>query len=237
MNKDFEEIFKPMYYLTTMCCVKKINFKKHEIFQIKKIDIFTSVFVNLGLLILYVITLTEYLSLPIESIIYYLYILMNLLYVMQHTILRIINFVQRKNNLALFLTLLNIYKHLSLTKELKKIKLQLNLPCTVYTCGYLILAVYKVSVDPNWSWYRGLLIFSTLIFDLELIYSGFIVYFIANKMKKLTKILKNVNDCTNNYEEVMRKIYKVYNMLINAVIFNENIFQISVIVNDFSNMF
>lgn len=237
MNKDFEQIFKPMYYLTTMCCVRKNYLTNRKISSINKKDVIISVFANTGILILYYITFNELISHFVTPIIFYTYFVTYLLYVIDHFILHIINFVQSKNNLALFLTLREIYTHLSLRKELKTIKMQLILLCMMAISGYLFFVVWKVSMDPLWTWARGLFIFSSIIFDFELIYSSFIVVFIWNKMKTWAKILRNIDERINNYEDVIRKMDKVFHMLMDAIIFNKKSFQFTVIINNLKLVF
>lgn len=233
MNKDFEQIFKPMYYFTTMCSARKIDFKNYKISQINKKNIIISVLgillLNTGILILYCMTLNQFISQMVSPIIFNFYISAYSLFVVNHAILHIKNFAQRNNNLTLFLTLREIYKHLSLRKQLRKIKLLLFLPFTVCIFGYLIFFVCKLSMDPQWTWARGLLVYSSLIFDLELVYSAFILLFISNNIKTWAKILINIDERINNYEAVIRKMVKVFHMLIDAVIFNKKAFQLTVI--------
>lgn len=230
MNKDFDQIFKPIYFLTTLCGAKKIRLKKHTFSLTNKTDIFISVLAYTVLVTLYFMTFQEFATDSISPLMYNMYISTYFLYVMHIAILRITNVVHKKNNLNLFLTLRKIYKQLSLRKELKKIKLRLIIPCTIYFCGYSLFVVCKVWMDPLWFWARGFFIFFTIMFDLELIYSSFIVYFLSIKFRKLAKVLKNVNDSIDNYEEVLREIYKAFHLMIDAVIFNKKVFQISVII-------
>lgn len=229
MNKDFEDILKPMYYLTTICCVRKIGLKNHEMSLINKRDVIISVLANTGIVILYYITYKEFISKFFSTITSYIYVLAYVSLVIDHVILHVANFVQSKNNLALFLALREIYKHLSLRKQLKRIKFLLLLPCIACICGHLLLIVCKLSIDPLWVWSRGIFIFSSVIYDLEVIYSGFIVLFITNKMQIWAKIFRKVDIKIRNHEAVMRKMDKVYNMLIDAVIFNKKAFQLTVI--------
>lgn len=231
MNKNFEQIFKPFSYITTIWCVKKYNLKKHKILQIDKKDIIVSVLATVGILILYYITFHDLALLSVSPLMSYIYILTYLQYAINHVIMKIMNFVQRQNNLALFSTLQEICKHLSLRKELENIKIQVILPCIFAIGVYLIFIVYKLTTDSSWTWTRGLFIFSTVIFDLELAYSGFIVIFLSNKIETWTKILRNIDERINNYEAVIKKMDKVFNMLIDAVNFNKKAFQLMVIKN------
>lgn len=236
MNKDFEQIFKPMFCLTTMCCGKKICLKNHNISYINKRHNIISVLSIIGILIVYYFAVNEFVLYSVSPIMFYLYVLSYLLYVIDHIILKFVNFVQRKNNVALFSALQNIYRHLSLKKQLTKIKLQLILPCTVTISGYLTLIVYKIALDLSWSLTRGLFIFSTVILDLELIYSGFILIFLSNKIKTWTNILRNIDERINNYKAVVKKMDNAFHMLMDAVIFNKNSFKSTVIKCNLSTM-
>lgn len=228
MNKDFEQIFKPFYYLTTVCCVRKFNLKDYKISLINKQNIIISVLANTGIIIVCYLTTIQFVS-RMSSSIFYIYVLSYLITVINYVILHIVNFGESKNNLALFLTLRKIYTYLSLRKQLKKIKFQLFLPCTVYVCAYLFFIAGKWSIDPLWSWNRIIITILSLILDLELIYSSFIILFLSNKIKTWAKILRNIDEQINNYEAVMRKIDNVFRMLIDAITLNKKAFQLMVI--------
>lgn len=228
MNKDFEQIFKPFYYLTTICGVRKIRLQNHEILPMNYVDVTVSVLANIGQIILYCITFNEFIVNFKTAIIFYIYTVIYLLQVIDHTILNIVNFCQSNINLAMFLTLRKIYKHLSLKKDLKKIKFQLSFSCIFHIFGYSLFVVGKLSMDPLWSWGRGLFIFSSIIFDLELIYSGFIIIFISNKVKTWAKILGNIDEKIINHEAVFRKMDFVFRMLMKAIVFNKKAFQLTV---------
>lgn len=165
MNKDFKQIFEPFYYLTTMYCARKINFKDNKLSQINKKDITTSVLANTGIAIACYFAIMQFAS-QFSSSILYIYLSSYLLSVIDYLTLQIVNLVQSKYNFTLFLTLRKIYTCLSLKKQLKKIKFQLLLPCTIYVCTYLGLIGFKLCLDPLWSWSRVL--FTSLVFDLEL---------------------------------------------------------------------
>lgn len=230
MNKDFEQIFIPMYYLTTICCMRKIKFKKHKMSIITKKDVILSVLANVGIVILFYIMIAEVVSYSVSPLMFYVYILAYLLYMINHIFLKTIIFVQRKSNLAMFLNLQNIYKHLGLKKQLNKLKWQLILSCTIIIGAFLILNIYKLSMDSRWSWTRGLFIFLTVSFDLELIYSGFIIFFLSKQIETWAKILGNIDERVNNYEAVIQKMHSVFNMLMEAVRLNNKTFRLSVII-------
>lgn len=236
MNKHFEQIFNPFYYLTTMCCVRKIILKNHKISLINKTDIIVSVLANTGIGILCYFTIVQFISQLVSPSVLYIYVSAYLIYAIDYAILHIVNFVESTNNLSLFLTLREIYIHLSLRKQLNKIRFVLFLPCTIYVCGYLFLIACKLSIDPLWTWTRGLFVSLSLIFDLELIYSRFIIHFLSNKIKTWAKIFRNIDERIDNYESVIRKMDKVYRMLIDAVIFHKKAFQLTVIKCNLSRM-
>lgn len=229
MNKDFEQIFKPFYYLTTAYCARKIHLENHKISRMNKMDITISVLANIGQIILYCIIFNQFITYFKSPIIFYIYIVTYLLQVIEHTALNITNFVQCNNNLIMFLTLRKIYRHLSLKKELNKMKFQLIFPVVLNIIGYLLFVLCKLSMDPLWSWARGLFIFSSIIFDLELIYSGFIIIVISNNLKTFTKILRNIDERIIDYEAVIQKMNIVFGMMMDVVVFNKKAFQLTVI--------
>lgn len=187
-DKDLLNIVKPLAFLQLCLCVQKYVISDFSIKTIGKQHAVLYIIRSIILLILYILTV-ELLHVPYS--LYITYAVITFLFVINFTILSFLNFLDRNLNARILRQLCFINRHLYDSKQSTFLE-KLTWTSSIFVfMTYLLLITVKLAIDPNWSIPRGLLLFTTMVFDIELIYIMFVVCFLNCKVAKLIEIVKS----------------------------------------------
>lgn len=190
LDPDFLSILKPLYVLSVPFCVRKYKLKGNVIRATSKIDIIAAVVGNLAMYILLYFTLMSFTELLDTIIIYDIYFLTYVLYAVNHTIHCILNNTKSQCHVNIVSNLQQINKILKSQEDSKFLRIFVNIALISLFSIYFLLVFVKLTIDPLWFWTRSIFVFLTIIFDLELFYTSFIVLFLALKIEKWSNLLK-----------------------------------------------
>lgn len=190
VESDFLNILKPLYLLSVPFCVRKYKLQGNVIKTITKLDVIASVIGNLFMLIILYFTLLSFGLLLDTVIIYYMYFFTYVLYAVNHIILSISNITKSQCHVNMILNLNKINEALKSQEDTRILKLFVKITLISLFCTYFQLVMFKLAIDPLWFWTRSIFVFLTIIFDLELFYTSFIVIFLAFKIQKWSNFIK-----------------------------------------------
>lgn len=191
LKQEFLRIFKPFYYLSILLGACKYNLKENNIYINNKLNALWSLIVNMFLHFSMIFTIVKFYKIFRNSMILFIYTTTYILYIISHTVNHFLSYYYSETHVKLILTLQIIDLKLE-CNDLKSLNRYVKINVILYVIGYIVFIVAKMSVDPLWIWSRSVFIFSTYIFDLELIYSIITILYLARKCKKLNDVLHNI---------------------------------------------
>lgn len=191
LEKDFISNFKVFYLIWWPFCMRKYKLNKNHIISTTKIDIVAVIFGNIVMYIFLFLTLQNFSQILGGNLTFYIYCITYFLYALNHNINSVLNIINSQIQLNIVHKLQEIDSFLYDERDTLKLKYFVRgLTITLFLIYVPFLSV-KISIDPLWFWARGVFISLTLYFELEVIYTAFVVYFLACKTKKWTEHIRN----------------------------------------------
>ncbi|XP_045762188.1 uncharacterized protein LOC123865282 [Maniola jurtina] len=235
LQKSFLDIIKPSYVLSVPFCMRKYKLKGGCISTLTKYDILFTVLGNLLMYILLYITLVSFMN-SFEDFVFYIYVIIYVLYAANHTIHSILNITHSQVYVDTVLKLQRIDIILYNENDTKILKNIIAFFLVMIFSLYAVLLVMKLSIDRLWFWSRGIFIFLTVIFDLELFYIAFVIYFLArkidnwsNKIKRKDRIISIKKMIRGNQDQDENDLYSVFENIIESLSTIEKTSQFTII--------
>ncbi|CAK1591336.1 unnamed protein product [Parnassius mnemosyne] len=102
--------------------------------------------------------------------------------------------------------------------------------------AYVLFVTFKILYDPLWDWVRGAFIVTSLIFDIELTYSIFFVYFLACKTKRWSQILqvdeRNPNVLQDNIGiTLVERLFNIYEEILDTIALTKEAVQFTTLLH------
>lgn len=171
--------------------MRKYKLNKNHIISTTKIDIVAVIFGNIVMYIFLFLTLQNFSQILGGNLTFYIYCITYFLYALNHNINSVLNIINSQIQLNIVHKLQEIDSFLYDERDTLKLKYFVRgLTVTLFLI-YVPFVSVKISIDPLWFWARGVFISLTLYFELEVIYTAFVVYFLACKTKKWTEYIRN----------------------------------------------
>nr|WCC57957.1 gustatory receptor 28 [Papilio polytes] len=236
LEKEFLSMIKPLRYVSHIFLLRKFHVVDEKIYPNTKKYIINLV---IGLFVAYFLLISTLLSLidMYDNVyIFYGYVIAYSQYTINYTILCFFNIVNSKFNVQLLLKLQTIDKYLYNAKDTKKIKLFIRFNCILLLFIYVLFVTLKLIYDPLWDWIRGVFIVTSLIFDIELMYCIFFVYYLACKMVRWAEIIqvdeKNPNVLQDDIGiTLVEMLFKVYEELLDALLLVRKAAQFAILLH------
>lgn len=185
-DEDFLKLFKPFYYVNSTFCIRKFRLSTSVFSKTKNADIVFTIIGNSVLFCILCINLHYFISNVKEPFVIFMYILLYIQFFVNFIVVSFENLIRSRQNVLLMAILRDIFKFSYNTEEMNKLMFILFMPCLFYLSAYVVLVGMKMSIDPLWTWLRCAYIFSTIIFDFEILYASFMVYLLAIRTKQWT---------------------------------------------------
>nr|WCC57740.1 gustatory receptor 28 [Papilio dardanus] len=240
LEKEFISMIKPLYYISSIFLYRKFHIIDNKIYPNTKRIL---LYLGIGLFLAYFLLISTLISLydMYNPAIFYGYVIAYSQYSINYTILYIFIIINSKFNLQLLLKLQTIDRFLYNNNDNRKIKILIWFACIALVVTYLLFVVFKLLYDPLWDWMRAIFILTSLIFDIELTFCIYIVYYLACKMVRWAEIIqvdeKNPNVLQDDIGIMLvEMLFKVYEELLDALVLVKKAAQFAILLH-FVTMF
>lgn len=202
LDEDYQQIFKPFYYVQYVYCAQPFNVKQNYATPITKFNIMPAVIVNILIVVLFYATVknANFWDESVKRIYFWIYSQ----YVQCFTLVTFLNFYQNKTHFMLLEKLQNINRCIKNTEDTKRLKKMSWTCCSMVVMFYVVLIVLKLMVDKYWHWTRGVFLMTTILFEVKLANVGVILYFLVLKLRKWQGIV--LGHCIMGFEANKEKL-------------------------------
>nr|WCC58013.1 gustatory receptor 28 [Papilio xuthus] len=231
----FLSMIKPLHYISCIFFLRKFNIIDNKIYPNARKYILC---LGIGMFLTNFLLITCLISLIniYDVSIFYVYVLAYSQYSINYSILCFSNIIYSKFNIQLLLKLQAIDRYLYNAKDTIKIKFVVWFACILLIFTYILFVTFKLMFDPLWDWIRGLFIVISLIFDIELIYCIFFVYYLACKMVRWSEIIQVDENNPNVLQDdigitLVEMLFKVYEQLLDALVLVKKAAQFAILLH------